>query len=305
MFARLLMSAVVMAAAATAAAQERTPVSEADLKAEKEITIAQTREKVAAIAKKLDAEISVADAKMRVPLEGGVVTGAPYSAEVITESVQVLGDGNRIVRRTTGRVYRDGQGRTRREEDREPGHVAVISISDPVAKVAYSLDPDAKSAWKMETAARTYEWKIATASTDPAEMDRRKKLEAEMVAARGRADMTVAIRRAPAWEEKTEKLVAKNIEGVMAQGTRTTRTIPAGAIGNEQPILNVTEEWRSQDLQVLVLTRTSDPRSGESTYRLANIVRADPGQSWFEVPPDYTVRESPLKKVAPRVPKEE
>jgi hypothetical protein len=101
----------------------------------------------------------------------------------------------------------------------------------------------------------------------------------------------------PAWDEKKEKLPARNVEGVMAEGTRTTRTIPAGAIGNEAPIVTVTEEWYSADLQVLVMTKTSDPRSGESTYRLLNISRAEPNQSWFEIPADYTVKVSGVARL--------
>ena len=106
-------------------------------------------------------------------------------------------------------------------------------------------------------------------------------------------------RGAPQWAERIEKLPAQNIEGVMAEGTRTTRTIPAGAIGNEQPIVSVTEEWVSPELQVLVMTRTSDPRAGESTYRLLSITRGEPGRSWFEVPGDYAVRESGVNRLAP------
>src|SRR5450759_5952336 len=74
----------------------------------------------------------------RVPFERAV-KGAPYWADTIVDSSQTLADGNRIARKTTGRVYRDGEGRTRREEDRQDGTVG-ISITDPVAGVAYSLD---------------------------------------------------------------------------------------------------------------------------------------------------------------------
>ncbi len=87
----------------------------------------------------------------------------------------------------------------------------------------------------------------------------------------------------------------------MAEGKRVTRTIPAGAIDNEQPIVSVTEEWRSPELQVLVMTRTSDPRTGESVYKLQNIIRAEQNSSWFEVPPDYTVKESGIRKMAPSI----
>jgi hypothetical protein len=82
--------------------------------------------------------------KMRVPLEAKVVAGAPYSADVITESIEVLADGNRIVRRTTGHVCRDGQGRVRRDEERDLGQPPSVTITDPVAHVSYALDPEAK-----------------------------------------------------------------------------------------------------------------------------------------------------------------
>lgn len=248
---------------------------------------------------------------VRVPMEARVVKGAPYSAEVITESVQALADGNRIVRKSTGRVYRDSQGRTRREDDREPGRVASVSVSDPVSGQSFSLDPESRTAFKsVFRTGGVLAAKIAAApaAADPADLERRRQVESEMMKVEGQraaaggaplpslaAEMKVRS-RGPAWDEKTEKLAARSIEGVMAEGTRTTRTIPAGAIGNEQPIVSVTEEWRSPELQVLVMTRTSDPRTGESTYRLQGITRAEPNQSWFEVPADYTVKESVIRR---------
>jgi hypothetical protein len=88
-----------------------------------------------------------------------------------------------------------------------------------------------------------------------------------------------------------ESLGKQNIEGVEAEGTRTTVTIPAGEIGNERPIEIVSERWYSPELQLVVMTRNSDPRSGETTYRLTNISRTEPAKSLFEVPADYTVKE--------------
>jgi hypothetical protein len=268
-----------------------------------------------------------------IPVESQLVKGAPYTAEVVTESVQTLADGNRIVRKTTGRVYRDSQGRTRREDDREPGKVRMISIADPVAGFSYSLNPETKTASKTP-----YRLSISpvltpkpggpNAQSDPAAAELRRSVETMMEARReqaadkpsqagstgarggrgagggtgsgggtgtgvgggvgGRARGGIATPT----DEKVEKLPARQIEGVMAEGVRTTRTIPAGAIGNEQPIAIVTEEWRSPELQVLVMTRTSDPRTGESTYKLLGVQRSEPNASWFEVPGDYTVRES-------------
>jgi hypothetical protein len=89
----------------------------------------------------------------------------------------------------------------------------------------------------------------------------------------------------------------KTIEGVAVEGRKTTTVIPAGQIGNEQPLTIVSEEWRSPELQVLVMTRHSDPRSGESTYRLSNIVRAEPDRSLFMVPPDYEIKDTGIRRM--------
>ncbi len=254
---------------------------------------------------------------VRVPMESQLVKGAPYSAEIVTESIQVLADGNRIVRKNTGRVYRDSQGRTRREDDREAGHPPSVSVTDPVAGIAFSLDAEPKIAWKTPyRTAGALMAKIPLAMpppppppppdpADPAQLERRRQVDETLnkvarSAGRGGRVMAPTVRMGTAghYDEKTEALPARNVEGVMAEGKRTTRTIPAGAIGNEQPIVTVTEEWRSPELQVLVMTRNSDPRTGESTYRLLNIIRAEPDQSWFEVPTDYTIRESGVGRVS-------
>jgi hypothetical protein len=105
--------------------------------------------------------------------------------------------------------------------------------------------------------------------------------------------------------EVKEQLGKQNIEGVEAEGTRTTVTIPAGEIGNERPIEIVSERWYSPELQLVVMTRHSDPRFGETTYKLTNINRTEPAKSLFEVPSDYTIKEGPGfgPKIAPLKPK--
>ena len=88
------------------------------------------------------------------------------------------------------------------------------------------------------------------------------------------------------------------VEGVMADGKRVTTVLPAGAIGNQQPITVLSEQWFSPDLEILILTRHSDPRSGDTTYTVTNIVRAEPQGNLFDVPADYTILESPYKAPA-------
>jgi hypothetical protein len=250
----------------------------------------------------------------RVPLE--VPTkGAPYSAETIVEGTQTLADGNRINRKTTGRVFRDGEGRTRREEERPNGAV-TISITDPVGGFSYSLDTKGKIAWRtpMGTASLIM-GKLEAGQVEAARADAEKRV-AEITAAGGGARGgfgTIAptpapggaaaggrggrLIRTPDGPTPTVSLEHKTLEGIPVEGRKTTTTIPAGQVGNEQPLTIVSEQWRSPDLKLLVMTRHSDPRTGESTYRLTNIIRAEPDRSLFMVPPDYEVKDTGIRKM--------
>jgi hypothetical protein len=223
----------------------------------------------------------------RLPLEAKILKGAPYSADMTTDHTQVLGDGNRIVQHSSGRVYRDAEGRVRREEDRASGG-ASVSIVDPVAGVSYVLDPDRRVAWKSST-------QVGFAIAKKLENAATLLSDAKLKAAAKPEEPAGTARRA-AKEGASEVLPPKTIEGVRAEGRRTTTTIAAGVIGNELPITIVSEEWRSPDLQVLVLTDRKDPRNGDSTYRLLHIVRGDPDAALFQVPSDYEVREGGIKR---------
>ncbi len=74
------------------------------------------------------------------------------------------------------------------------------------------------------------------------------------------------------------------MEGVNVQGERRTHTIEAGEIGNDRPIQTIDEHWYSPDLQLDVMTRHSDPRSGEQLTRMVDIRRGEPDASLFQVP---------------------
>jgi hypothetical protein len=100
---------------------------------------------------------------------------------------------------------------------------------------------------------------------------------------------------------KVEPLGAATIEGLRTQGTRTTVTIAAGAIGNVAPIQVVTERWYSADLQMPVVTKRSDPRSGETVTRLIHVTRTEPLPALLQVPPDYKLTERPVPRSHPRV----
>jgi len=208
---------------------------------------------------------------------GKVVTGAPYSAVGVTETTQTLADGTTIDRKIQANIFRDGQGRVRRETTLPVIGPLVASgksnsfvmIHDPVAGTAFILHPDTKIADQLP--APHHGQKNPGALQDKFEAHIQQEI----------ANGTV----------KKEDLGTQTINGVAAQGTRYTHTIPAGQIGNDKPISAVTERWYSADLQVVVKSTRTDPRFGSTTYTLTNIQRQEPAATLFAVPSDYTVRQ--------------
>jgi hypothetical protein len=242
---------------------------------------------------------------------GGVVKDVPFSAEMVSESIQILYDGNRIVSRSTTVMYRDSQGRTRNEFSFKPllqsgnniEHKSV-SISDPVSGVTYMLDPQNRIAHKYtipQGVNAFASYSTAGAVTYQSRVTTSKGIKAEnptgSQGARSFESLDAKVSSSPkpspffSLPEKLEPLGKQMIEGVEADGTRMIQIIPAGAMGNERPMEVTHERWYSPELQMHVLTKTSDPRSGESTQRLTNLIRSEPDASLFQPPSDYTIRE--------------
>jgi TonB family protein len=356
-----------------------------------------------------------------------VVKGAPYSAESVTESVQVLADGNRITHSSKASIYRDGEGRTRRDQtlnhigpwatSEEPAQ--SVFINDPVAGAHYVLNPRTRTAQKISNvmtftrtpregepppsgdAPRTQVFMRSTNGAMVMSHDAAPKAinggvlsgkavkrvpptyppVAKAAGAEGPVTVQIVVNEAgavesakaasghpllqpaavaaarewqfsptklsgnavkvsgtisfvfslPKEDEATgavtfartpapghapegervkpvkESLGKQVIEGVEAEGTRTTITLPAGMMGNERPINIVSERWYAPELQTVVLSRHSDPRFGETTYRVTNINRGEPARPLFEVPSDYTVKEGPqsFRRIMQRTPRPE
>jgi hypothetical protein len=272
-----------------------------------------------------------------------IVKGAPFSAEAVNESVQVLSDGNRIVRSSTNKLYRNSEGRFRREMSGGSGgpfgsFYSVgpgITILDPVGGHRYLLDSRLMTARvgslggfglattvtgvvgpgraaqaplpaerlreieRVQVELRASAPAAALASNEKAYADAAKayantaKVYAETLTAAQGAPFAYSMGVNSKYESRTEELGVQNIEGVEATGTRTITTIPAGDIGNERPIEIVYEKWYSKELQLVVMSKHSDPRFGDQTYRLTNIVRSEPDPSLFELPSGYRVLSEP------------
>jgi len=206
-------------------------------------------------------------------------TGVPYLADEFNETTQILFDGNRITHKTLTKLYRDSEGRTRREFYRinsqgVPDDSPVsISIVDDAAGVLYTLDPRTHTARKREMRIATNSKPANTTGTT-----------AQQPGAQARP---AATRR----ESRSESLGSQLIEGFNTEGTRTTTVIPAGEDGNEQPVETVSERWFSPELHISLLMKYDDPRSGQRVIHVTNIRLEEPSPDLFQVPPDYTVEE--------------
>jgi hypothetical protein len=268
-----------------------------------------------------------------------IVKNAPYTAHAVTETTQVLMDGNRIVRRSVALLARDSAGRTRQEKKTDRGGTAYIY--DPIDNRSYVLRTDGKTATPLpQPAAAPQPPSPPTppvppvppkAPAPPSASERAVAVQPGRVVVRkgeggDRDDVHVEVIRVGGGEGEdpetrvrpvppmppmppltlhghalalpygrmdrgvTESLGSREFDGVRADGKRTTRTIPSGAIGNEKPIAIVSERWFSPELNVVVMSRSVDPRSGETVYRLTDIKRGEPPAEWFRVPADYKVR---------------
>lgn len=210
---------------------------------------------------------------------GKVVTGAPFSAVAVSETTQTFADGNHISRKTQTNLFRDSQGRFRKDVTFPAiGPLAAsgksksfVVISDPVANENFILHADTKTAEKM-----------------PKHFGGMKGAMKDVL--KGKIDSRMQEEIAKD-NLKKEDLGTQTIAGVSAQGTRITRTIPAGQIGNEKPITIVHERWYSDELQMAVKIKRSNPWSGETTYTLTKIQRTEPDAALFAVPSDFTVKE--------------
>jgi hypothetical protein len=239
---------------------------------------------------------------------GPPVQGAPYSATMTNESVQTLADGNRIVQSTSGNIARDSQGRTRRDMDLPAiGNLSaanaphLVFIQDPVAQTSYTLNLTDKTAQKMSIPPKPplppngqfpdaggNVFYLQSADVGVVTGQESPPLPPPPPTARMKVLMADA-----KGQVATEDLGSQTMEGVYVTGMRTTRTIPAGQIGNEKPISIVTEVWTSPDLKTIIYSKRSDPRMGEQTFRLTNISRSEPDGSLFTVPSDFKIVDGP------------
>jgi hypothetical protein len=205
-----------------------------------------------------------------------VKTGAPYTADEVSETIQTLADGTHITRIVPPKkVYRDAAGRTRTEplslatNESETNPREIVEIMDPVAKLDYTLDVANKVAYR-----RPLKLVAESSRKAPVPAETSKPAVAPQGEMAGRED-----------------LGTQTIEGVRAEGFRFTTTYPIGSQNNDRPIAVTRETWMSPELKLMLISKHNDPRSGEYTDKLTNVRLGDLDPALFQIPPDYTIKE--------------
>lgn len=235
-----------------------------------------------------------------------VVKNEPYQAHAVTEMKQTLADGSHIVQTTTATVARDSDGRTvriqtlramgpwRSAASSQGNSQTLTSIFDPVAKEHIDFTSDSKAAHVLPTpplppgaaAGGEVGTSVSISGFGPSPAG----VMAQGFAMQARAVSPDGIK------PKTESLGTNTIDGIEVTGTRSTSTIPTGAIGNDRALVITRETWYSPELHLVVQSTQDDPRFGQTSYTLKDIQLGQPDETLFQVPPDYTI-----DKVVPRV----
>jgi len=257
---------------------------------------AQTGEKNVAFQYFVNNEMNAASANgtvMRVEAMGAkTVTGKPLSANEVRRTRQTLGDGTHIDKTETDKYYRDNDGRTRIERD----NGSMVMISDPVSGATTETNNGKSHVMMMRSGSMAgvpgeKGMMIGPPPELRKEMVDKMKAEVQMqngIASAGGAvfstRMDTIATTMPPEKGASEDLGDQIVNGVMARGTRSTITIPEGQIGNDREIKVVSERWYSNDLQMLVKSTNNDPRFGETTYELTNVLQGAQDPTLFTMP---------------------
>jgi hypothetical protein len=225
-----------------------------------------------------------------------VVKNQPYKAQVTTETTRTLSDGSHITQNATAMIARDSEGRTVRAEKLGTGPT-ITSIFDPVAEkhIDYLSDNKIAHVLPLPSPGVSSSGEQMAMSTGFSGFAAGPGGNAVSFLAKDRAILSQPSSKA---STTTQTLGTKTIDGLEVTGTRSTSTIPAGAIGNEKDLTTTREEWYSPVLKLVIQSTQTDPRFGQTTYSLTDIEQGPPDEALFQVPPDYKIEQIPMPKPA-------
>jgi len=196
----------------------------------------------------------------------------PYTATFESKTVQTLADGTTITSTLETKEARDSQGRTLHQVVRtlpDGNQFTQTFVSDPINRTMTN--------WSSGSTVAS-----VNHMPDPGEIHQH-------------ANVSPKKQQTQAANRPNVQLGSKTIFGVVAEGTRSTRVIPAGSQGNDRPITVVTEEWRSPDLGIMLSLSRDDPRNGHNTQEVTALDRGEPDPALFQPPAGYTLQDRPAQ----------
>jgi hypothetical protein len=219
-----------------------------------------------------------------------IVTGLPFSAESITEVVQTAVDGSHLKRTTTAVVARDSHGRTRYSQNLSlllPGGPRVLTfIRDPVAGVRYLMDT-------RETVARRELIPTSSPGRGSTSGGQFWNPEEAAIKVARQSVKSMLFTRSAALSQTVHSdatpLGDQVVDGVTASGARVTAVVAAGQIGNDKPLTFLSEAWYSPELSIIVMSKVSDPVTGDTNFQLTKLRRGEPNPDLFVVPAGYRI----------------
>ena len=176
-----------------------------------------------------------------------------YTYDFVTDSSLALAGGDAIKSQVTVSHAYDKDGRSRTVSS--AAGLERIIIADPTKQAVYLVCPERKEIQRLKGAALD----------EPASAP------------------------APVPSGVTTDLGEKVIAGVKAHGTRSEITIPAGAQGNDKPLVHKSETWFAPDLATVVSMRMSMPEIGDFYMHVENLKFGDVPASTFALPDGYRI----------------
>lgn len=207
---------------------------------------------------------------------GGVfvtpVPGVPFSAVAVQQMTQLLSNGTSFQRKTRAVIARDFRGRIHNEA-REV--LPATETREPMVLSIHIYDPDTRLNTFMSTYTRVARQRALPnppSTAPPRDW------------AQWKAEDTP-----PNPNIRLEDLGDSTIEGVNAHGYRRAMTLSAKSSGTGTPVTVVDEYWYSDELHLNMVTKHSDPRTGDLTITVMQLNRAEPSADLFEVPSSYKI----------------
>lgn len=175
----------------------------------------------------------------------------PYTLKLTTTTTGVDGITAPQKHSSEANVYRDAEGRVRTETFYDSGQPMAVIIEDPVKNTYTSMMVVGKTVSVFD---------LSRLGIPPSS---------------GRG-----------WT--VERLPARVIDGISAEGVRFTRTIPASADGKRPPDTIIEEDWISNKLGVVLEQKIENQRTGTITKTVSDFKQVEPDPTLFIVPNDYT-----------------